>query len=325
MSTDRGTATSEQDLRDALRSLVPDDLDAGDFRARFDALVAQRSDALPDDDTIERAVPDVTPISVARSGRRARLGRAASLLTAAAVVAALVGLVFAVRPTDRHRPRPGSDTSVSSAIREALLPGTIVLKSFRGRGSATLAVPSPTVPEHFDYEALVTCSGGGSLRVHAHQLITPCRAGGVYSMPGVFTGTKKTGKTLKILAGQRTSWQIAVALVPDLRTNAGLQSPVSADLRGPDNYFRRSGAGTRTVRFAQWPQSADPPADRVELVCHGSGVRIAGVTSAGQGLSTNMCFAGREYVWDGVHVALPRSLRVVAAPGTTWTIAVGKP
>jgi len=95
-------------------------------------------------------------------------------------------------------------------------------------------------------------------------------------------------------------------------------------MTGPNNAVRQSGQGSGTVSFTG--ETPAPPAGtsyRLRLICHGTGVTLPNLTSRGTaGLQTKTCFAGHEYVWDYLPLATLSRVRVEAAPGTTWTIAI---
>jgi hypothetical protein len=200
-----------------------------------------------------------------------------------------------------------------------LLPGTIVLNTYAGHGSQTFAVSPRVVPPHFDYTAYGTCTGKGNLTIAQQTIIEVCDHGG-----GFGTGGAVQNGRLVITADEATSWQITLALAPDIQTNGSLQGPVDQDLTGPNNAVRQSGEGSGTVSFTG--ETPAPPAGakyRLRLVCHGSGVTLPNLTTPEvSGLQTKTCFAGHEYVWDNVRLTAPIRIRVEAAAGTTWTIAI---
>ena len=309
---------SERDLRDALRTLVPDDLDAADFRARLDLLLAE-SPAEPAGPPAEHPEPDDTvplqPIELAP--RRRRPSRAALVAIMAACAAAVVAVAIAVVPHGRDsRPAPlAASPSVPAPIRSMLYPGTVVLHTYRGHGSQTIEVPSRTIPAHFGYTVYGTCSGGGSLDINGAILPTCTQGSGFGDGPALDHGR------IVVTAKQGTTWELTLTLAPDTRTNGSVQTPVDSDLLGPDGISRASGRGSGTATFTEGPASDSTYS--VRLVCRGSGVTLPDLDAQNaKGLSTKTCFAGSEYVWQGVRITAPIRVRVVAAPGTTWTIVI---
>lgn len=200
-----------------------------------------------------------------------------------------------------------------------LLPGTIVLDSYAGHGSLTFAVPPRAVPAHFDYTVYGTCNGPGTLTIAQQTIIGVCDGSGAFGTSGAVQHDR-----LVITADPVMSWQITLALAPDPQTNGSVQGPVDHDMTGPNNAVRQSGQGSGTVSFTG--ETPTPPVGtdyRLRLVCRGSGVTLPDLTSQrASGLQTKTCFAGREYVWDNVRLSTPIRIRVQAAAGTSWTIAI---
>jgi hypothetical protein len=324
MSSDSPT---EQDLRLALRSRAPEDLDASRFRERLDlALGGQPVAPLPSDHG-EAPLPaghgeapllslDLPEQHSRRRARRVELGFAVALAACAAAVITVVALL-APGHSERRPAAPAPKPPVPSAIRTMLLPGTIVLGTYAGHGSQTFVVPSRVVPPHFGYSAYGTCAGKGTLSIAQETLYHVCDSSGAFG-----TGGAVQNGRLVITAAAATSWQITLALAPDIQTNGSVYGPVDEDMSGPNNAVRHSGQGPGTVSFTVETTTPLPgPRYRLRLVCHGTGVSLPDLaTPSDRGLQTKTCFAGHEYVWDDVR--LVRSIRVAAAPGTTWTIAI---
>ena len=304
---------TEDDLRGALRSLAPEDLDVSDFRARLDATLA----AEPEQP--EATDGDVTVLPVDWAAPRGhRAGRIAAVAIAACA-AAVVALLVAVLPSRTARTeKPAAPPSVPAAVRSMILPGTIVIQTYQGHGSSTFVVPSRAVPAHFSYTAYGTCSGSGKLGVGQGTLIGACDNGAFGTDNVVEKGR------LVITAQPATSWQITLTIAPEFQTNGSVQNPVDADLSGPANGVRQSGRGSSTVTFAgETPPDIPATHYRVRLVCTGNGVTLPGLAATrAKGLQTRTCFAGHEYVWDSVALTTPARVRVEATPGTTWTIAI---
>lgn len=316
--------TLEHELRNALNSLVPQDIETTRFRERLDLALAvqpaQPSQAAPaaQEDGDELTLLSFDPPEPRR--RRADLVAAAVV---ALSLAATIAVVFSVRSTDHTKPATPStaqSTTVPAAIQAMLFPGSIVLDTYRGRGSETIAVPSWVIPAHFGYSAYGTCSGPGTLGISQQMITGPCQpAGGGFGT----SGAVQDGK-LVITADPATTWQITLAIAPDTQTNGSVQNPFDQDLLGPDSDVRRSGRGTGTVTFpGEIPAPSPGTSYRLRLVCHGSSVTLPGLkTSEASGLQTKTCFAGYEYVWTGIHLTTPAQIRVEAPPDTTWTIAI---
>ena len=327
--------TTEDDLRAALLSRAPLDLDVTDFRARLDrmiggtpvgttAVATDAGPAGPEPDAIgpaagaidlDAAVIPLTPSVRARRGTRARIGIA---LTAAACVAAIVGLVLAVLPGNNGGTHNATD-QVPFDVRSQLLPGTIVIGTYRGTGSRDIEVPHRTVPKYFTYAVYASCSGGKDFEVLGAAVKPACSDTGLFGT----TGTPSNG-AIPVRTGAATSWQVTVVIEPQLRTNGSVQSPVDQNIMsGPDNGLRHSGTGTDTVHL-DGAGSGAPVSTRytVNLVCHGDGVSLPGLVdrSGTRGLDTRTCFGGRQYVWSDVRLTLPADIRVVASVGTSWTI-----
>ncbi|HJQ01127.1 MAG TPA: hypothetical protein VJ851_05975 [Jatrophihabitans sp.] len=315
---------TEQDLRHALRSLAPDDIDATRFRERLDRMLASQPPATPplSPDHAEAMLlstdwPD--PHGRSRS-RRMELGIAVALAACAAAVLALFLSVLSPEHSERRPSTPALNAPVPAAIQSMLLPGTTVLDTYAGRGSQSFLVPPRVIPPHFGYEAYGTCTGGGTLRIAQQSLFGACDGGGAFG-----TGGAVENGRLVITAANATSWQITLTIAPDLQTNGSVQGPVDQDMTGPDNALRQSGQGPGTVAFPG--ETPAPPAGtkyRLRLVCHGSGVNLPNLTTPdASGLQTKTCFAGHEYVWDYVSLPTPIRIRVDTPAGTTWTLAIG--
>ncbi len=318
MSSDSPT---EQDLRLALRSRVPEDLDASRFRERLDlALGGQPVAPRPADHGEAPLLSlDLPEPHRRRRARRVELGFAVALAACAAAVITVFALLAPGHP-ERRPANPAPKPAVPSAVRAMLLPGTIILGTYAGHGSQTFVVPSRVVPPHFGYSAYGTCAGGGTLSIGQQTLYGACEPGHAFGTGGAVL---QNGR-LVITAAETTSWQLTLALAPDVQSNGGLQGPVDEDMSGPDNAVRHSGQGPATVSFTgETPTPRAGTRYRLRLVCHGAGVSLPDLTTPeARGLQTKTCFAGREYVWDHVRLTPPIRIRVEAAPGTTWTIAI---
>lgn len=311
---------TEHDLRRALQSLAPEDIDATRFRERLDRVLATQPPATPPAPSDH---DEATLLSLdwpdPRGRGRTRLGIAVALVACAAAVVTAFLVVMAPSHSERRSPNPALTAPVPASIRSMLLPGTTILGTYQGRGSQTFVVPAREIPAHFSYSAYGTCNGEGDLSLGGQTIFDGCGSGGAFG-----TGGAVQDGRLVITADEATSWQITLALAPDIQTNGTVQSPVDQDMTGPDNAVRQNGQGSGTVPFAG--ETPAPPAGtkyRLRLVCHGSGVTLPDLAMPGAGdLQTKTCFAGYEYVWDDVHLTAPIRIRVSAAPGTTWTIAI---
>lgn len=316
---------TEHDLRRALRSLAPEDLDVTHFRERLDGVLAGQPHAMPqmspDHDEATLLSMDLPGPQRRSRTRRMELGVAVALAACAAAVLALFFSAVSPGHSKRRPPNPALSAPVPAAIRSMLLPGTIVLDTYAGHGSQTFVVPPRVVPPHFGYSAYGTCTGKGTLGIAQQTILKVCDPGGAFGIGGAVQNGR-----LVITADSATSWQITLALAPDLQTNGSVQSPVDQDMIGPNNAVRQSGQGSSTVSFTG--ETPAPPAGttyRLRLVCNGSGVTLPDLTAprAGGALQARTCFAGNEYVWDYLPLKAPIRIRVEAAPGTRWTIAIG--
>jgi hypothetical protein len=312
---------TEHDLRRALQSLAPEDIDATGFRERLDRVLATQPPATPpgpsDQDEPTLLSLDWPDVRNRSRTRRRELGIAVALVACAAAVVAALVLVVAPGHSERRPPNPALSAPVPSSIRSMLLPGTVVLNTYAGHGSRTFVVPPRVVPPHFGYFLYGTCTGKGTLTITKQTIIEGCDPGGGFGTDGAVQNGR-----LDITADEATSWQITLTLAPDTQTNGLVQNPVDQDMSGPNNAVRQSGRGSSTVSFTGAPR---PPAThyRLRLVCHGTGVSLPNLTAPeASGLQTKTCFAGHEYVWDNVALTAPIRIRVAAAPGTTWTIAI---
>ncbi len=307
------TEPTEQDLRGALQSLVPEDLDVRDFRSRIDRLISEEPAAAPGP-TPEHEVVLLEPFDRPQLRRSSRV---IAVATVAACAAAVLAIAIAVLPgrTDRHTPRPAASPTAPASIKSLLYPGTVVLHTYTGQGSQLYQVAHHTLAAYTEYAVYGTCRGGGTLTISKQTLINECLgSGGFGTSPVVENGR------LAITAVANTSWQLTLVIEPEARTNGSVQSPVDADMTGPDNGVRDSGHGSSSVRFTGKTPTTNY---RVRLVCHGSGVALPGLTaSRAKGLSTRTCFAGREYVWTSVRLTMPATVRIEASDDTTWTISI---
>lgn len=315
--------TTEDDLRDALHALAPEDLEVSDFRQRLDRSLAAESDKRPDRPAGDGEVM-LLPVGWAeprgrRHGRRVELTTAIAIAVCAAAVAALLLVILPVDNSGRSTSTPATAPTVPNSVRPLLLPGTIIIATFEGTGSRTFDVASRPLPAHFAYTAYGNCTGGGSLGIAQQTITGSCQGSG-----GFGTDNAVSNGRLSITASPATSWQITLTLAPELQTNGSVQSPVDDDLTGSDNGIRHSGQGSRTITFAGETSPVTPGARyRLRLVCAGAGVTLPGLSARDmKGLQTKTCFAGREYVWDDVRLTTPARVRVEATPGTTWTIAI---
>ena len=324
---------TEDDLRSALLSLAPTDLDATDFRSRLDAVMAEGT--LPD--TPARSVPaplethdldaaNVLALTVPSTGLRSRRSRVALLATIAACAAAVLAIAVAVLPDgghgDRSRPTPAS--SLPASLRAMALPGTVVLATYRGTGSRNVAIPAHAVPRYFEYGAFASCSGGGRLQVFDAGELQECNGSTTFG-----TSAPATTRTMTITAPTRTSWTVALVIQPQTRTNGNVQSPAE-DPVGPNNGLRQSGRGSATLTFAGDDNASGtrPTHYSVGLTCSGTGVHLPDLngTSANGGspttggLITQTCFPGYEYSWQSVPLHLPHAIRITASADTRWTI-----
>jgi hypothetical protein len=314
---------TEHDLRRALQSLAPRDIDATGFRERLDRVLASQPSATPPgpSDQDEPTVlsldwPDVRNPS---RTRRRELGIAVALVACAAAVVTAFLSVLTPGHSERRPPNPALSASVPTSVRSMLLPGTVVLDTYEGHGSQTFMVPPRVVPPHFGYSAYGTCTGKGTLSIAEQTVYEACNPAGAFG-----TGDAVQDGRLVITAAETTSWQITLALAPDIQTNGSVQNPVDQDLTGPNNAVRQSGQGSSTVSFTDETPPLHAGAHyRLRLVCHGTGVTLPDLaTPSARGLQTKTCFAGHEYVWNDVLLTAPIRIRVTAAPGTTWTIAI---
>jgi hypothetical protein len=314
---------TEHDLRRALRSLAPEDIDATRLRERLDLVLAKQPHATPhvppDHDEATLLSLDWPDLRGENRTRRRELGIAVAL--AACVAAVVAVFLFVVSPghSEHRPPNPALNTPVPAPIRSMLLPGTIILNTYAGHGSQTFVVPPRVVPPHFGYSAYGTCSGKGTLTIAKHTIVQGCALGGSFGTDGAVQNGR-----LDITADEATSWQVTLALAPDIQTNGMLQSPVDQDMSGPNNAVRHTGQGSSTVSFTG--ETPSPPTGtkyRLRLVCHGSGVTLPNLTTPeASGLQTKTCFAAHEYVWDYVPLTAPIRIRVEAALETTWTIVI---
>jgi hypothetical protein len=315
---------TENDLRSALRSLAPENTDATHFRTRLDRALASQLPAAPQLPADDREATLLTldwpgPHGRGRT-RRIERGFAITVAVCAAAVVAVFFLVVSGGPAAHRPPIPALTDPVPASVRSMLLPGTIVLGTYSGRGSQDFIIPPRTVPSHFGYSAYGTCTGGDPLRIGQQAITGVCAGNG-----GSFgtSGAVQDGR-LVITADKATTWQVTLTLAPDLQTNGSIQNPVDQDMSGPNNALRQSGQGSSTASFAG--ETSNPPAGttyRLRLLCHGSGVTLPNLKTAGvSNLQTRTCFAGHEYVWTDILLTTPARIRVEASPGTTWTIAI---
>jgi hypothetical protein len=312
---------TEQELRRALQSLAPEDLDVSRFRQRLDGALGDQAPTRPllPADQVGAATALAWP-AAERSNRRRWTEVTVAVALAACAAVVVAALFGALSPKHSGSHGPAAKPPVPDAIRSILLPGSIVLDSYQGRGSQSFPQPARVIPPHFGYSAYGSCSGNGTLTIGQQTIIDACQAGKVtFGTSGAVTNGR-----LAITADSTMSWQIVLALTPDIQTNGSVQGPIDADLTGPDNPVRRSGQGSATVTFAG--ETPAPPAGssyRLRLVCHGSGVTLPDLrTVEANGLQTKTCFVGHEYVWDGIRFSTPLRVRVQATADTSWTIAI---
>jgi hypothetical protein len=310
--------TTDTDLRNALLDAVDAEVDVAAFRARLRAAITDQDagdDAASSGPVIPRIDIDAgeafdlqRPATPENSRRRRHRWSSIAMAACLAGISAVVWLAVAGHISvtmASHHPSLTPDV-----LDGALFPGSTVLGVRHGTGSQTVRFPaghaSPGPFEH--YMALLDCSSGQWV-LHGRQTTTYGKCG--TAVAGGSLG--RTENSVDVEVQPDTTWQLAIAIEPNSRTNAMVQGGDSIDAhRGPVH----RGNGVVTLRQPRYAFGRY----ELSITCSGTGFRLSGMKGAVHGDYAHTCFTGFAYVWNLDHVRLPATLQVHADPGTTWTV-----
>ena len=144
--------TTEHDLRSALRSLAPEDLDAAPFRARVDRLLDEHSQLVLEDPVAESDIV-LLPLDRADRPRRGRASRASLIVTTAACAAAVIAILLAVRFAG-HSDRREAPASRACRVRQASEPTGAKSGSTTPSSNSSKGPPRPTFRRVFTLQSM---------------------------------------------------------------------------------------------------------------------------------------------------------------------------
>lgn len=292
--------TTDTELRDALIAAVDEHVDLATFRARLQTTI-DGADAGPVFD-LQRSEPN----NQRRRGRHRWVPIA--LAACLAAIAAVAWVVTARHPDTRPATHPTHRSRGPQVLGVPLYPGSVVIGVVHGIGSRTVAFPTGhAVPgPHEQYMVFLDCSTGpwqisGKNAFNSYGKCADAIGG---------SSVERTQNSVHVQVRRDTTWRLGIAIEPDARTNAGVQTGDPVDKHpGPTH----KGNGVVTFRHA------DGGSFSLHMTCSGTGFRLSGMHGTVKGDYTHTCFAGFTYVWNLRYHVLPATLHVHADPGTTWT------
>jgi hypothetical protein len=219
-------------------------------------------------------------------------------------------------------PRSASPTAGVSLLPSpigVLLPGATVVGQYSGTGSSTVPAGPPSIGPGRQLVIDAICEGAGPATVGPVR-IAACTGASVGAVVDA-----AAARSLRVSVAGATRWRFALVDEPEHGTNGALQYPVAtalSDPHGPGTIAAGTGRGAATIALPAVSHAPGPVDLRLLLTCRGAGVAFTSADGRFDGDYTNTCFAGWSYEFDVSRAALPGTLHVQAASGTSWQLVV---